>query len=294
METIFIATDFSSAARNATRYGFELAKSMRAKVILFTAYQQVVAMPNSLPYETDEELERNSYQRLFEEAEAIDPRKTVALETRTMKGPVNSSILSAAIETNASFIVIGMKESGKEIRKYFGSTVTDLCKRALIPLIVVPLEAEFAIPKIIALASDISHETDIHILEPLKQIAEKYKSAVHIVRVIKKGMDEGLERATRSERLNWLLQDVEVCYDFINGENVAKAMNNFVVKNAVDMVAAIPHEHTLLERLFTKSVTKDLVFHTHVPLLVLPATKKVSEAEPAKNSYSSEYFYGVC
>jgi hypothetical protein len=49
METILIATDFSSAARNATAYGFELARQMHAKVIFFTAYQLPSAMPDSAP-----------------------------------------------------------------------------------------------------------------------------------------------------------------------------------------------------------------------------------------------------
>ena len=47
MKTILIATDSSTAARNATTYGFQLARQMQAKVILFTAYQTQPSLPDS-------------------------------------------------------------------------------------------------------------------------------------------------------------------------------------------------------------------------------------------------------
>ena len=293
METILIATDFSSAARNATVYGFELAKSLQAKVILFTAYQLNIALPDSVLYMDPIEMERDCYEQLFREAEAIDPRRTVALETQCVQGPVIPSILAAAEKNNVTQIVIGMKERGKEIRKYIGTTVIDLSKHSPVPLIVVPADAVFAIPKTIALASDITEETDISILEPLRKMGEKFKSSVHVVRVIKKNMNEAIERLMISQRITWFLAGVLLSFKFLKAENVAKALNTFVVENAVNMVAVIPHEHSWLERLFTRSVTKDLVFHTRVPLLILPGKKDVNNMQTENEFGRSVNFYGV-
>lgn len=291
METILIATDFSLAARNATAYGFELAKSMRAKVILFTAYQSPMPLPDGALYVSPEELERSRYERLYEEAEAIDPRRTVALETYCTLGPVNSSILAAASRHKASYIVVGMKDRGKEIRKYFGSTVTDLCKRSSVPLIVVPADAVFSIPETIALASDITDDTDIHILAPLKKIAEKFRSNLYIVRVIKKEMDEVVERIMRSERVNLFFTSLDTTYEFARGQNVAKVLNTFVEQHAVKMLAVVPHEHTLFERFFTRSVTKDLVFKSHTPLLILPTTSGAISINNDKEMNASKYVF---
>ena len=293
MDTILIATDFSAASRNATIYGFELARLMQAKVILLTAYQMPTTFPESSLYLTAPEVEKNMYKKLLDDAETIDPRRTVALATQTRQGPVNSSILAAALENKVSFIIVGMKERGKEVRKYFGSTVTHLCKSSPVPLIVVPADAEFSIPKTIALASDITDKTDIHILKPLKKIAENFNSKLFIVRVIKKSMDEVVERFMRSERLNWFFTTLNPTYEFTKAENVAKAMNVFVEQHEVNMVAVIPHEHTLFERLFTRSVTKDLVFHTLVPLLILPFTKSESKSDKNHSMYTSTLVQGV-
>ncbi|WP_018617452.1 universal stress protein [Segetibacter koreensis] len=288
MKTILIATDFSSAARNATIYGFELARLIRAKVILFTAFTMPAALPESSLYLTSKELERNSYKQLLDEAETIDPRRTIALETQSRQGPVSSSILSAALEYKASYIIVGMKERGKEIRKYFGSAVTDLCKHSQVPLIVVPADAVFSIPKTIALASDITDDTDIQILEPLKKIVEKFESRLFVVRVIKNSMDEVASRVIKSKKLIWFLTSLYPSYVFPKARNVAKAMIAFVKQYAVDLVAVIPHEHTLFERLFTKSVTKNMIFRTPVPLLILPEKKDTIKEEPGKEIDGSE------
>jgi len=40
------------------------------------------------------------------------------------------------------------------------------------------------------------------------------------------------------------------------------------------MVVLIPHKHNLLERLFHKSISKNMAFHTNVPMLTLPEKHK--------------------
>ena len=79
MKTILIATDFSAAAHNATRYGFELSKVLKAKVILFSAYRLPTAHPESLGCLTVTETERLTYASLLKEAEALDPNKNIKL-----------------------------------------------------------------------------------------------------------------------------------------------------------------------------------------------------------------------
>jgi len=292
METILIATDFSSAARNATRYGFALSKALNAKVILFTAYQLPSTHPESMVYLPANDLEKSSYQQLATEAETFDSHATVALETQCRQGPVGDAIMSVAAENKISYIVIGMKRTGKELRKYFGSTVTSLTKKSSIPLIVVPQEAGYSVPKTIAFASDFNDETNIHILEPLKKIAVIFNSAVSVVRVIKKSMNEATERLMKSEKLDWFLACLNHSFEYLKDDNVAKALNNFVKEHAIDLVAVIPHEHSLTERIFNRSVTKDLIFHTHVPLLILPE-EVTGEQKVHEESSDSNHKKGV-
>ena len=293
METILIATDFSSAARNATIYGFELARSIKAKVILFTSYHMPAGFPENTVNLSPRELERKSYQLLLQEAESLDPRRTVALATESKEGQATEAIIAAAAENNVSHIVVGMKDRGKQVRKFFGSTVTDLCKKTGIPVIVVPAEASFTQPEAIALASDITSREDAYILDPIKKLAEYFASKVFVVRVINKSMDEDAEREMRAERLEWFLTDIHPSFEFIKAENVVRGLNSFVKERSINMVVVIPHEHTLFERLFVRSVTKDLIFKCKVPLLILPHVKKEANSEPMLEKNFSESVYSI-
>jgi nucleotide-binding universal stress UspA family protein len=159
-------------------------------------------------------------------------------------------------------------------------------------LIVVPAYAVFSVPKTIALASDITDETDIHVLKPLQKIVSAFNAKLYVVRVIKRTMDDAAERSETPQRSIWYLTNLDPSFEFSRGENVAKAMNIFVKQHAVDLVAVVPHEHNLFDRIFTKSVTKDLVFHTHVPLLILPF-KRVAETAVVKDVYTTEMISSV-
>ena len=52
--------------------------------------------------------------------------------------------------------------------------------------------------------------------------------------------------------------------------DVRHALNDFIKEHHCDMLVMIPHKYEWIERLFRKSETKNMIFHTHIPLLVLP------------------------
>jgi len=94
---------------------------------------------------------------------------------------------------------------------------------------------------------------------------------MYVVRVIKKGMDELIERLLRPTRLQWHCRELHPSFEFLNDEDVAHAMNNFVKEHHIDMVAMIAKEHNLFERIFLQNDIKKMLLHTSVPLIILPA-----------------------
>ena len=65
--------------------------------------------------------------------------------------------------------------------------------------------------------------------------------------------------------------DVE--FKFPKGDDVTIASEKFADDNNVHLLTLIPHYHSLFERMFLKSETRQMVFHTHIPLLLLPDIK---------------------
>jgi len=67
--------------------------------------------------------------------------------------------------------------------------------------------------------------------------------------------------------IDTLFEELHPAYDFIENEDMEQGINNFAEKNNLDLVITIPKKHTLLDGLFRKSATKQLIFHSHVPVM---------------------------
>ncbi|MDB5246682.1 MAG: universal stress protein [Segetibacter sp.] len=276
METILIATDFSPAAHNALVYGVELAKFLHAKVALLHVCQPILSATDMGIVTTEEELMESAEELLRKEIGELNDAGKVTIEFFVEEGLPSEVIMGVADNVKAKWIIAGMKGGGRIISRILGSTAISLSRNPNIPLIVVPEDARFTPPKAIALASDIDNETDVHIIDPLEEFGIKCNSTMYVVRVIKKGMNEVFERLLSPSRLKWHCRDLHPSFAFLNDNDVAHALNGFVKEHQVDMVAMIAHKHNFFERIFVKSDIKEMMFSTHVPLIVLPAEADTS------------------
>lgn len=273
MKTIFIVTDFSDASHNASRYGIELADFFGAGVVLFNAYSVPVSIPETYVVIDPGDIRKSAEEQL--QAEVLKLRKSTSqtFEILAEEGVAADIIISTAKKYDDCLIVCGMKGEGKSIKKVFGSTVTALARKSSIPMLVVPSDAIYAPIHNIALASDIDIETDIHTVDMLQDIGEKSGAKLYVVRVIKDTMDEVQELMNRSERMRHHLKSLDPEFVFPHSNNIGEALQDFVKEYNVQLLAMIPHHHNIMERLLFHSETKQLIFHTHVPLLVLPEVK---------------------
>ena len=273
MKTIFIVTDFSDASHNASRYGIELADFFGAGVVLFNAYSVPVSIPETYVVIDPGDIRKSAEEQL--QAEVLKLRKSTSqkIEILAEEGVAADIIISTAKKYDDCLIVCGMKGEGKSIKKVFGSTVTALSRKSSIPMLVVPSDAIYAPIHNIALASDIDIETDIHTVDMLQDIGEKSGAKLYVVRVIKDTMDEVQELMNRSERMRHHLKSLDPEFVFPHSNNIGEALQDFVKEYNVQLLAMIPHHHNIMERLLFHSETKQLIFHTHVPLLVLPEVK---------------------
>lgn len=270
MKTILIATDFSVTAKNAMQYGAGLAKSLNAKIILFSSY--INAIPDFyLPVTLSPgEIETMYTERLHADASLIRSEVKIPVEVICKEGVPYREIIDTAEAQDADYIVAGMKGHGKNFRKIFGSTALSLAESSSIPVIIVPEGITFTPPQSIALASDIRLSTDVHTIEPLLNLIDIFHSKLHVVRVVKADRDAWYEVIETPRRLRSVVASVNAEFDYPEDKNVRHALDTFIDAHSIKMLAMMPHKKDWLEKIFTKSETKDMLFHTHVPVLILP------------------------
>jgi len=270
MKTIFIVTDFSSASHNASKYGVELASALGAKIVLFHAYTIPLSIPESYVIVSPEDVRKTAEDYLLEEVMSLRKSTVQSIEIIAEEGPATDSIIKHAMQFANCFIVAGMKGEGGVIKRTFGSTVSGLARKLTQPMIVVPEAATFKSIERLAIATEMDVYTDMHAFEWIKEIGGAFKSKVYIIRVLKSNTSIVEELSHRSHRLFNLLKPLEIEYKFPRNEDVTIALQDFSLDNNVDLIAVVPHHHTIMERIFIKSETRQLIFHTHIPLLILP------------------------
>lgn len=270
MKNILIATDFSDASRNATRYGLEFAKATDAKAVLFHAFEVPVIAPDSIAVTAYGDIKKIAEAQMKAELIFFQDEGYSNIEAICEEGVSADAVIKKARSVGAGLIIAGIKGAGKGLRKIFGSTVTALAKHTDIPVLVVPEAVEFSVPESIVFANDILTGTDIHVIDTLKAIVEKFHARLYIVKVVKNKTEEWHEVLNTPETLLMAVRQMDSQFDYPVNKNIVEALNAFSEEHHAKMIAMMPHKHFWSELLFSKSNTKDMVFHTKLPLLILP------------------------
>jgi hypothetical protein len=94
-----------------------------------------------------------------------------------------------------------------------------------------------------------------------------------VVRIVKNAFQESYEVFNRPLRLIAMLKSKKPVYECFEGSNQEKALSEFVKKYNVNMLALLPHYHSLADRWFSISTTRTMIFNCQVPLLILPGLR---------------------
>jgi len=94
-------------------------------------------------------------------------------------------------------------------------------------------------------------------------------------------------RLEKTTRIRWHLKEMNPDFEYVNDNDIVHALNSFVNDHDVKMLALIGKEHNFFEKLFLKSVIRDMLFQTHVPLLILPDKHLASAEDIQAEGYTS-------
>lgn len=289
IKKILIATDFSPAAHNATLYGMQLAKAMKADAILFAACS-VEHPPASRNQKVCHlALMEETKKKLADEADRIIKGYDMQLEIVCREGSPQEAIPAIAKEKAVDLVIVGMKGGSKDVKKLFGSTASSLVNSLLIPTILVPGGNSFTTPKNILYASDVFFDTAISSIDQVKWLTDVFGSKLFVVRVVKDSYEEVREHVNTPQNLRRELKTLNTSFSFPVNKNVADGLHEFASEQKVDLVIMMPRNHEWQGSLFVKSKTKDVVFPWHVPILMLPnLTINDTNAVITMDNYSSQ------
>jgi nucleotide-binding universal stress UspA family protein len=265
MRTIIVPTDFSETAENALLYSIELAKLMEATITLIHVCQSL----ESKNYLSEDELEHKKTKAIELLEKHIKTNENVKFEICIQPENVVNKIIEVAAETKAELMVFGIS-AGIYDESIVGNNTSDAISNLSIPVLMVPSDARFRIPEKVVFAADYLELENDGPLNALLNFVNFFNSKLYIVNV--KAEDEKTSSKNIAVFLNVrrLLKKVEHSVHYVINDNVVDGINEFVDERDAQIVAIIPHKHTLFYRLFRFSTTKKMAYNSHVPLLALP------------------------
>ncbi|NJN28438.1 MAG: universal stress protein [Cyclobacteriaceae bacterium] len=275
---IFVPLEISAQDDVVIRYAVELARKFEAKLVFFKTYlasefayptsgmASIVPESNTLVLEEEEMRDaklkflKDNYPRLAE----------LDYELVILPGTPVDLLTQAANEKKSDLILIGTT-GASGFAELFGTMAESLSREASCPVLVIPDEFAYRGMNKISLALDTDNvENGLH-LDTLFDITKRFAASLDIVNVSENIDEADLHHNMIYSRIKKELK-ANVNYFSIRillKDNEEKALEEYVDKNHVDMLALVYRDHGFFKRMFNPGLRKKMVYHTKIPLLVL-------------------------
>ncbi len=274
INTILVPTDFSATAHNSGRYAAELARHLGARrIVLYNAYSMPLATEMSWAILQTEELQKASADNLaaFKQQMEQWAGADISIDAISDFGFLQERIGDIVAETGAQLIVMGITGGGKLEEVLIGSNTTHIIQHVQVPVLIVPPDASWQPVQNIGWAcdyKDVAHTTPA---EDIKQLLLQLKAKLVVVHNDEDPKAFDPERIHNNVLVAELFQRIEPRFVLKAGEDFTQAIDEFIAEEHIDMMLVVPKRHGWLERLFNRSHTTRLAFHSHVPLLCMRA-----------------------
>ena len=270
MKTLLVATDFSPAALNAANYAADMALAINADMQLLNIYELLVGY-SEIPAGVSQEDMQRSAEKEINELKVQLTRKTNAklnIATEVRRGDFFQEMNTVCELVKPYSVVMGSQGTTATERLFFGSHTIYTMKHLMWPLITVPPDVNFSSIKKIGLACDFDKVVETIPVDEIKMLVNDFNAELHVLNTGKKDVFKP-ELVFESGLLQEMLGALKPNYHFITSGNTDEGIMNFAEKNHIDLLVVLPKRHGLLKRMISQSHTRQMVLHSHIPIMAL-------------------------
>jgi nucleotide-binding universal stress UspA family protein len=271
MKTIIIPTDFSPAATNAVNYGADMALSINASILLLHVYNIPIALGDvPVALLSVDELKQAAEENiggLKKDIEHITSGK-LNIQTEARLGNLSDELEDICKQIQPFAVIMGTTGVSAVERTLFGSNTLTAIKHLTFPVICVPKGTEYGLGiRKIGLACDFREIAATTPVAAIRDFVKEFHAQLFVLNVDHNNHQFKPDTPEQTALLHTALQDVHPEFHFITHKDIEDGINEFAETHNLDLIIAIPKKHKLLDSLFKKSSTKQLVFESHVPVM---------------------------
>lgn len=272
MRHIIVPTDFSDASVNAAFYAAEIARRVQAEIVLM----HVIMLPVTV---SEVPLPPDSYVGSIAEAEQSLEELKGKLEASpgerisiTCKATTNS--FAGQLETynkkkDIFAMVMGTSGAGATDAFFLGSFSLTAARDLSHPLIVVPPGYSFKGIHKVGLACDMHNVTETVPFPAIKTFFEYFDAKLNVFYISKSNEKMYPQVLSETKFIQNSLASLHPEISIGTHDDIKAGLEDFVHKSGIDLLILLPGERNFVERLFHRSVTRKMVLHPEVPLMIL-------------------------
>lgn len=270
MKKILCPTDFTDAGNNAIAFAAKLAQKAGLHLDLINVQSLAAQTPEGALM--GEEI---NAQMAYDRLEAIS-RDTSRIFKISCNARVATSItgISNMIEREASgyaLIVMGTNGEDSLYDFFFGSHAYHVAKHTSLPVIVVPFGCVYAnIGKSVFAYDYWRNNTLPH--EQIGNVLQSLESELIVLQVLEKSYSERAELEMKGDQqmiLEAFGNQLPISFDSIHTDHIADALDHYMKENKADLLVLCTQHQSFIDRLFHKSVIRQMSRIATYPLMVV-------------------------
>ncbi len=278
MKKILALTDFSEDAMHALEYACNFANNFNAQELVVLNTYEIIPLYDtgetaalSISLQQAEELESQRKIELEKLLGSVKPKLNQGIKISSHLSNTNlvDAVNDVCLSHNIDLVVMGIKVKDELEQVLLGSHVHRAIEKIERPVLVVPANADIAIPDKVILVTNFYESHNKTALERLKLYLRKLNAPVVIMHKLVKA-----EKRTEIEKL--AVELVEHLKEFNpqlniidNEQLLAENVNQLAQNQKASLVISLHKKRGFFSRIFHKSTSKYLAWHSRVPLLVL-------------------------
>ncbi len=274
MKKILLPTDFSENAWSAIMYALKLYANEHCTFYLLNSAKLASSRISSFSNKLLATIRDNAKKDLLD-------LKTKLKETHTNTNHefeiiLNIGDLDDAVETaieryEIDIVIMGTKGATGAKEIFFGSNTTNIIKKVKnCPLLMIPDNYEFSVPKQIAFPTNFNRNCDAKELHYLKRLADVHNSKIRVVHITENEKLTEIQENNFTVLKQYLINHEHSFHWIPDYTSKAEVITNFVNELDIDILAMINYSHSFMERITREPVIKKIGFHPTIPFLVIP------------------------
>ncbi len=271
MKTFLLPTDFSDNALHALHYACSLNRKLNAKLVLFHSYVIPVYstdIPLTVPHDT--ELRKASEPALRELKDRLGKEfPGMEIEVDLHQGYPEEEIVFAADKHRADLIIMGTQGASGLREALVGTISAAVMEYANCPVMAVPAECNYKDFSKIVFATNYA-EGDFLYVEQVLDFARPFGADLILLHISSGEFERSLEFDAIERFKERIKEDSnykKVHFKLMESKNVYEGMNHYLDEVQADLVAMTMRKRSFIQKLFKRSITQKMSYHTSIPLI---------------------------